>query len=119
MKIRNITLAIAGLILPQLVWAGDVLNKVKGVASGAYNTGSTDKYSISNLAGTIVNVALGMLGVLFVILIIYAGFLWMTSSGDKEKVDKSTKIIMASIIGLIIIVAAYAIWNFVLIRIIL
>lgn len=119
MKIKNILLAIAGLTIPSLVWAGPVLDRVKTVAGGSYNTATTDQYSLSSLAGTIVNVALGLLGVLFVILTIYAGFIWMTSSGEKVKVEKATKIITYSLTGLLIVVAAYALWYFVLIRLIL
>ncbi|MCF6276965.1 MAG: pilin [Candidatus Magasanikbacteria bacterium] len=69
--------------------------------------------SIGQIVGQVVQVALGLLGIVFVILIIYSGFLWMTSAGNEEKVGKAKKILMSSIIGLFIILSAYAITTFV------
>lgn len=53
------------------------------------------------------------MGVLLLVYLIFAGFLWMTSSGD-EGVKKAKSMIQNAIIGLIIIVSAFAISNFVL-----
>ena len=67
----------------------------------------------SALIAGIIKAFLGLLGVIFIILIIYAGFTWMTAGGEEEKVRKSKEIIKRSIIGLAIIIAAYAITAFV------
>lgn len=40
---------------------------------------------------------------------LYGGILWVTSSGDKQKLDKARRTIMFSIIGVIIAVSAFAI----------
>src|SRR3989344_1501165 len=48
----------------------------------------------------IIQVALSLLGVLLIVLILYAGFLWMTAAGSEEKISKAKKIIGAAIIGL-------------------
>lgn len=56
---------------------------------------------------------LGLLGIIFIILIIIAGFNWMTAGGDEEKIKKATSTIRSAVIGLIIIVAAYSITYFV------
>lgn len=53
--------------------------------------------------------ALYFLGVIFLILTIYGGFLWMTSRGNEKQTDKAREVLTASIIGLIIIISAYAI----------
>lgn len=66
------------------------------------------------VVGRLIKVALGLLGVIFTGLTVFAGFLWMTSAGNEEQVTKARGIITASIIGLIIILAAYTITNFVL-----
>ena len=66
------------------------------------------------LIGNIVNVVLGFLGIVFLVLLLYAGFLWMTAQGEEKPVTKAKDIIKQSIIGLIVIVAAFAISNFVL-----
>jgi len=57
----------------------------------------------------IVNWVLGFLGLVAVILIIYAGFLWMTAGGNADQVDKAKKILINGVIGLVIILLAGAI----------
>lgn len=66
------------------------------------------------LAGRIINVALGLLGILATVLIIYAGFRWMIAGGNEDNVKKAQQILFASVAGLIIILGAYAISTFVL-----
>lgn len=63
-----------------------------------------------------INVALSFLGIIFLALALYAGYNWMTAQGDKVKVDKAQKILLTAVIGLIIIVAVYAITFFVMSR---
>jgi uncharacterized membrane protein YwzB len=69
---------------------------------------------LTQMLGNIINVFLGFLGIVFLVLMLYAGFMWMTAQGDEAKVKKAKDIIFQAIIGLIVIVAAYAISNFVL-----
>ncbi|MFA6594153.1 MAG: pilin [Candidatus Buchananbacteria bacterium] len=66
------------------------------------------------MIGTAISIILGVLGVILVLIVIYAGFWWMTAQGDEKKVEKAKKMIYNSIIGLVIIFAAYALTNFVL-----
>jgi len=70
--------------------------------------------NLMTIIGNIINVALGFLGVVFLVIILYAGFLWMTAGGEEEKVKKAKSLIFQGIIGLVIIVAAYAISSFVM-----
>lgn len=65
------------------------------------------------MMGKIINVALSVVGALFLALMLYGGFLWMTAAGDGGKVDKAKEIIRAAIIGIIIVVSAYVITYFV------
>ncbi len=62
----------------------------------------------------IIQTGLGLLGTLFLILIMYGGFLWMTDRGNEEQVLKARKIITGAIIGLIIVLSSYAITFFVI-----
>ncbi|MFH1225844.1 MAG: Ig-like domain-containing protein, partial [bacterium] len=62
----------------------------------------------------IINIALGFLGILAVGLVLYAGYLWMTSGGDEEKVRKAKKILINAVIGLAIILSAWGITLFIL-----
>ena len=67
--------------------------------------------SVASTLGLVVNVLLSFAGVIFMILMVYAGYLWMTARGDEPQVDKAQKIIRSAVIGLIIAVGAYSITN--------
>lgn len=70
-----------------------------------------------DLLGTIgrfIKTALSYLGVLFLILMLYAGFLYLTAAGDDKKIITAKKIITGAVTGLIIIAASYALTSFVL-----
>ena len=64
--------------------------------------------------GMLINVLLGLLGIIFLVLVIYAGFLWMTAGGDEKAVAKAKSIMITAVIGLVILLSAYAISSFVL-----
>ncbi len=70
--------------------------------------------TLPDIIGNIVNIVLSFLGVLLLVYLIYAGFLWMTSGGDSKKADSAKSYIQNAIIGLIIILASFAISNFVI-----
>lgn len=63
---------------------------------------------------TIVNVALGVIGVVAVVMIIVGGIQYTTSSGDAGKVKKARDTIMYGVIGLVVALLAFAIVNFIL-----
>jgi hypothetical protein len=88
--------------------------KVSAVGDAAGIGTGQDENTLLRMIGNIINVILGFLGVILLIYILYAGFLWMTAGGDKSKVETATTMIRNAIIGLVIIVAAYAISTFVL-----
>lgn len=62
---------------------------------------------------SVINAALGLLGVIAVVIILLGGFTWMTAGGNEEKIKKARGLIMAGIIGLAIILSAFAIARFV------
>src|SRR3989344_1899338 len=61
----------------------------------------------------IVRIILGFLGILTVIIILYGGFIWMTSFGEEDKIDQAKKLISAGVVGLVVVLATYAISSFV------
>ena len=75
------------------------------------NLGTAD---IQTVAGTIIQVVLGLLGLIALLIVLYGGFMWMTSGGNEEKVAKAKKILISGVIGLIIILTAYVITSFIL-----
>lgn len=78
------------------------------------SAGIQSSQTLPGMVGSIINVVLGFLGILLLFYMLYAGFLWMTAGGDTKKVDTAMSIIKQAVIGLVIIVAAFAISSFVL-----
>ena len=76
--------------------------------------GGLSAKSLPQLVGSLINALLGVLGIIFVVLVVYAGFLWMTAQGDDKKVTQAKTMLTQAVIGLVIIVAAYAISSFVI-----
>ncbi len=64
--------------------------------------------------GSIIRVALGFLGVIAVVIILLGGFRWMTAAGNDDKVKIAKKLIFSGILGLVIVLSAYAIASFVI-----
>jgi hypothetical protein len=81
-------------------------------ANMGYSTADNPK-SLGETIGGMVGTALALLGIIFTILVIYAGFLWMTAQGNEEQVKKARNIITNSVIGIIITALAYTISSFV------
>ncbi len=113
LKLSIVPFSIASFIISKIALAADLSDafpNAKIVASSTYNT-DQELYPI---LGNIISVILSVLGAVFIIFIIYAGYLWMTASGNEQKVEKASQILKESIIGLIIVLGAYAISYFVL-----
>jgi len=68
---------------------------------------------LENTIGSLINVFLGILGIIFLLLVIYAGFLWMTAGGEEDQVSEAKKLMINGVVGLILILTAYAITGFV------
>ncbi len=83
-----------------------------GLEDVGVGAGLSDR-ELPEIIGSFIQVFLGLLGIIFLILVLYAGFLWMTASGETEKTDKAKKLLTQAVIGLVIILAAYAISGFV------
>jgi hypothetical protein len=68
---------------------------------------------VRETVGSVIRAFMGLLGIVAVCLILYGGFKWMTAGGNEEQVGEAKKIIISGVIGLIIIMSAYAIATFV------
>lgn len=73
--------------------------------------GTTDPREI---VGNLISSGLGYLGIIVVVIVLWAGFKWMTSGGKEEKVTDARKTLINLIIGLVIILSAWSIVNFVI-----
>jgi hypothetical protein len=94
-------------ILPNLKHSEMLINYA---ASGiGYDTNS----SVEIVIGSIIQTALSLIGIFFLILIIIGGYQWMTAGGNEESITKAKNRIKNATIGLVIVLAAYAISYFV------
>lgn len=78
--------------------------------------GTTFGLGTAGLESTVIKVVqwiLGLLALIAVIFILYGGFIWMTAGGNEERVDSAKKTITAAVIGLVVVLLAWAIVIFV------
>lgn len=93
----------------------DILTKFAAINQTNLNmVGNGNKGDLETSVGTIISAIIGVLGVIAVVVIIYGGVQYMTSSGDSGKVKKAKDTILYGVIGLIICALAFAITNFVI-----
>lgn len=93
----------------QLIEGGE-LNKVSGeFASGA----GFSNIGFGSIVATLISIALGLLALIFLVLTIMAGFKWMNAGGNEEDVKKAQSSLKNAVIGLVIVLAAYAITYFI------
>ena len=69
--------------------------------------------SIGSIVASIIQTILSLLAIIFLALTIFSGFQWMTAAGNEAKVEKAQDTIKAAVIGLVVILAAYAITYFI------
>lgn len=74
--------------------------------------GYTDTQDPRVIAAAVIKTVLSFLGIIAVGLIIWAGFNWMTAAGNEEKIEKAQKTLTQAVIGLVIILAAWGLANF-------
>jgi len=91
--------------------AGYAQSGLKEAAGMANLTSETDAIV---LIGTLVKTALSLLGLIFILLTLYAGWLRMTAQGSQEKIKKSNGILTSAVVGVIIIFTAYVVTVFVI-----
>lgn len=74
--------------------------------------------TLAETVGEVIKVLLSLVGIIFTVLMVYAGYLWMTARGEASQVEKAQEIIKSSIVGIIITLAAYSISNFVVSKVV-
>ncbi len=94
--------------------AADSLNQGLSQTAGEKGAGyNTKDIKLETAVMKVISYVLGLIGVILVALIVYAGFTWMTAAGNEEKVSKAKDIMIASAIGLFIILLSYGIASFI------
>ena len=79
----------------------------------AKTAGFGDPKHPAEIVASLIGVFLSFLGIIFLCLVIYGGFIWMTSFGNEQKVLKAKKTLSQALIGLLIIICAYSITLFI------
>ena len=103
-------LTILSLLVPAVVSAQDDIFGVNVVSDANLALTNSDP---RETAVKIINTALGFLGLIAVVIVLYGGFMWMTAAGNEERISKAKQILTAGIIGLVIIAMAWAIASYV------
>ena len=112
-----VSLGLAGsMLLPVATFAqGDLTTADLGVDAieGDIKLGGGD---VRQTAARLINVALGFLGIIAVVIVLIGGFKYMVSGGNEDKTAEARRLIVSGIIGLAIILSAWAITSFVISR---
>lgn len=112
-------------IMPKMILAApifekgviDALNENTDIVASNNWDPATDENSLHNIVATVIQVFLGILATIFVLLLIVAGFNWMTAAGDEKKVEKAKTTIKTAVIGLVLILGAYILTYFIFLAI--
>ncbi len=86
---------------------GDPFDREVGYQS--FNDIKMGKKDPRTIVANVINIMLGLLGVMAVVIILLAGFKWMTASGNDDKVSEAKRLMGAGVIGLLIVLSAYAV----------
>ncbi len=79
------------------------------IGYSSFNDIKMGKNDPRTIVANVINIALGLLGVLAIIIILMGGFKWMTAAGNDDKVSEAKRLLGAGIIGLLIVLSAYAV----------
>ena len=89
------------------------------IGDGIYGEGEgANQKPIPELVGAYIKVFLALLGVALTMIIVFAGYLWLTAGGSEEQVKKARAWITNGIVGMIITMSAYAITDYVISRLV-
>jgi hypothetical protein len=92
----------------------DQQKDIVGLGTEIEDTIQLGSQDLRTTASSIINAALGLLGIIAVVVVVVGGFFWMTAGGNEEQIEKAKGWIFSGIIGLAIILSAFAISKFVL-----
>jgi len=99
-----IFLLCALILIPAFVFA-------QGTAKLTNPLGTSD---VPTLIGRVIKAVLGIVGSIALLMFVYGGFLWMTSSGNEQKITKGKNVLVWATIGLAIIFLSYSLVGFVI-----
>ncbi len=85
-----------------------------GAITIAYNKATSEDKDVRTVAVDYIKYFLKFLGLIFLVLIILSGYKWMMSNGNEEEITKAKSHLIATIVGMIIVLSSYALLKFIL-----
>jgi lysylphosphatidylglycerol synthetase-like protein (DUF2156 family) len=95
---------------------GSLTGRLHAIGTEAGFSDRTNSTTFAQYIGRIINISMSLLGTIFVAQMVYAGYLWTTARDEADQLEKAKHIIRRSIVGLAIVLSAWAITYFVLSR---
>ena len=119
---KSLRLKCAGIVSAAAMLAPAAVFAVNPIASGLSNAATAAGISggcasvdcLVTIIGNVLNVALGFVGIILLLYFLYAGFMWMTAGGDEDKVKDATTTIRNAVVGLAIVMVAFAVSSFIM-----
>lgn len=108
-----ILLSFPSFALAQTSTSPGLSDRVNTQAETMQNAAGLGDVSLGVVISMVIRAALTLLGIIFLVIIVFAGYRWMTASGNEEAIQKAQSSIKRAIIGLVIVMLAYAITAFV------
>ena len=108
LKVIALSLMLTTLMVAPVLAQGN-LNNASSLLKRSAGQAGVQQESPDVIVGTVINTFLTTVGLIFLLLMIYAGYLWMTARGEEAQVDKAKKIISNSLIGIVVVLSAFAI----------
>ncbi len=121
--LASILLALTLIAFAQPVSATSAAQRIRDALYGTAEEAGYETFSenagdtIPEVVGNIINLVMSALGTIAVLLILYAGYLWMTAGGNDDQISKSKSILKQVTVGLIVLALGYAIVSFVVTQI--
>lgn len=112
--ILSLLLFITSFVPNNYILAGSEVAKGLKTTGGEANV--TTNVNLYGYLALIIQTILGAIGIVILILIVYAGVLYLTASGNSEKIKKANGILFSAVLGLIVIFGAYSISAYVVNR---
>src|SRR3989339_1258489 len=94
--------------------AKNISDVINGLNQTAVESHIKQNVTVFGITGTFIFLLLGVLGSIFLLLVIFGGLTWMLAAGNEEKITKARSTITHAVIGLLIVLAAYLLTNFVI-----
>jgi hypothetical protein len=102
------------LFAPSALFAQSYTQELDAAGDSIYGSSLSTSGDLIAVIGSLISAVLGVLGIVLLVMLLYAGFLWMTAGGNGDQVGKAKTIMINSVIGLVILLASYSISLFVI-----